>query len=318
VNITVSLLGGMVSFTLPASVNAAGELVVDTSSVPDLSEWGLGGRSDIDAAIKRINDWFKHKGKKLKPARLRNGIVTLEKELLAAVPATVPLTPLPPTTPLPPVHMEPPASEKPPATGGGWCSLLSIFLLAAFVGVIALGGSIGYVFLGGQPAPTFVAAASPTPSPSPSPSASPSPSPTASPSPSPSPSASPTTSPTSGLQGYISGVCARVVHEGFGTFVSYIDWVMYWYGYDVDHFVLQIAGTNDDLPVDLVYDPADGSWQGRLGLHNAGKKTITQLIAVLDDGTPIDVTDELIQLLGMNVLQVRYPQQDTFGTCPIN
>src|SRR3990172_8046458 len=85
VNINVSLAGGLVSFTLPASVNAAGELVVDTSSVPDLSEWGLGGRNDVDAAIQNINEWFKKNGKKLKPATFAGGAVTLEKTPIAVV-----------------------------------------------------------------------------------------------------------------------------------------------------------------------------------------------------------------------------------------
>ncbi|MEP7158538.1 MAG: hypothetical protein ABI797_03865, partial [Chloroflexota bacterium] len=141
VNINVSALGGMVTFTLPDSVNAAGELVVDTTSVPDLSDWGLGGRSDIDAAIKRINDWFKHNGKKLKPARLSGGNVTLEKVPAAAVPATVPaIAPVKPPSPTPP---PPPATGTPPSTGGGWCSMLMVLVLLMFVGVIALGGGIG-------------------------------------------------------------------------------------------------------------------------------------------------------------------------------
>ena len=112
VNVTVGLLGGMVSFTLPASVNAAGELVVDTSTVPDLSEWGLGGRSDIDAAIKRINDWFRHKGKKLRPARLAGGTVVLEKVPITTAPATgATTTPTPPPAPPPPTPPNMPATS---------------------------------------------------------------------------------------------------------------------------------------------------------------------------------------------------------------
>src|SRR5688500_56627 len=97
--IRVLILGGMVGFDLPASVNAAGELVVDTSSVPDLSEWGLGGRADIDAAIKRINDWFKKNGKKLKPATFADGAITLEKTPIAPPPVMPP--PTAPATPTP-------------------------------------------------------------------------------------------------------------------------------------------------------------------------------------------------------------------------
>jgi len=47
-------------------------------------------------------------------------------------------------------------------------------------------------------------------------------------------------------------------------------------------------------------------------------KPIVGLIAVLDDGTPVDVTPELARLLGGDLLfNVRYPQEDSFGTiCP--
>ena len=44
INITIGMPPFGKTITLPASVNAAGELVVDTTNVPDLSELGLGGR----------------------------------------------------------------------------------------------------------------------------------------------------------------------------------------------------------------------------------------------------------------------------------
>jgi hypothetical protein len=98
-------------------VNAAGELVIDSKNVPDLSNLGLGGPASVDAAIKRINDWFKHKGKKLKGAKLKGGEVTLEKTAIAVAPAPPAVAPIPvpekPTEPKKPpiVEPEPPYAE---------------------------------------------------------------------------------------------------------------------------------------------------------------------------------------------------------------
>jgi len=321
INISVGLLGGMITFTLPASVNAAGELVVDTSSVPDLSEWGLGGRGDIDAAIKRINDWFKHNGKRLKPARLRDGVVTLEKEAITAVPATVPaimpVTPTPPTTP---------PAQTTPSTGGGWCSMLMVLVLLMFVGVIALGGGIGFVLFGGQPAPTSVAVASPTQSPAPSPSPAPTASAAASPTSAPSASAGPTASPSPGASattaaspspgGQFTVVCIRVIHRNLGDFISYLDWFVVWTGYNVEYFEVTVIGANDDEPERLEFDSRDEAYEGLLGLRQAGDKRIVSVIAHLSDGSEIDLTEDLIDEFGSDEFTVRHPQEDKLGDCP--
>ena len=313
VNIKVGILGGLVSFTLPASVNAAGELVVDTSSVPDLSEWGIGGRADIDAAIRRINDWFRHNGKKLKPARLAGGTVVLEKVPIAAVPATAPITtPVTPRPVAPAPPLPPPATT--PAQGGG-CGLLGMMMLAMLVGVIALGGGIGYVFLGG-PGAVPSATSSPTSAPTATLTASPSVRPSVTASPAASVTAGPTATATGGPQSYLAGVCAQVVHKAYGNFLSYIEWLMYWDGLDVDRFIVTVAGANNGDPVDLALDPVTGAWTGRLGLMNPGDKRIGQVIAVLDDGTALDISADVIEILG-EILGVRYPQQDSFGNrCP--
>lgn len=314
--LTVGILGGMVSFALPASVNAAGELVVDTSSVPDLSEWGLGGRADIDAAIKRINDWFRHNGKKLKPARLTGGTVVLEKvpitPVAAAVPATAPVTP---KTPAPP---PPPAAA--PATGGG-CGLLGILMLLMLVGVISVGGYVGFVYFGG---PGPAAQASATPSAPPTPSAAPSPTATAAPSPSASVGATPTAAPSPSMVASpsatpgsaVTAACVRVVHQAVGDFISYLDWYMYMFEEDIDHLEVVVAGANNGDPVQLEYDSPSGAYHGILGLHGAGVKTIVSATLVLVDGTTIDVTDDLTDALGGKTLLVRVPQQDSFGSCP--
>src|SRR5690349_25154464 len=45
-------------FTVNAMVNDAGELVVDTSKIPDLSDWKLPNlKKSVDDAVKNINDW---------------------------------------------------------------------------------------------------------------------------------------------------------------------------------------------------------------------------------------------------------------------
>lgn len=320
--IRVSIMGGMVGFDLPASVNAAGELVVDTSSVPDLSGWGIGGRADIDAAIKRINDWFKKNGWKLKPATFANGAVTLEKTPIAPPAQAVPVVPPTPVTPPPPkpkpVAPPPPASSE---SSGSGCGLLGILMLALLLGVMTLGGGIGFVFFGG-PGP----AAQATATPSAAPTASPAPSPTAtviaSPSavtsatptvaPTPTAAASPTGSPGSA----IASTCVRVVHQAVGDFISYLDWYAYTFEEDIAYLELVVEGASNGEPVVLEYDSRSGAYRGILGLHGTGQKQIRSATLVLVDGTEIDVTDDLADALGGKRFLVRFPQQDSFGSCP--
>ena len=324
VNITVGLLGGMVSFTLPASVNAAGELVVDTSSVPDLSEWGLGGRADIDAAIKRINDWFKHNGKKLKPARLAGGTVVLEKVPIGPAPAvapiTGPVTPRPPA-PTPPPPLPPPAAA--PATGSG-CSLLFVLMALLFVGAIGVGGYVGFVYFGG-PGQIAVASASVTPTPYPTyPGPSPTPEPTATPSPAPIVTATPSVSPspapsvTAPAQiGMFTAVCIRVVHEQVGEFVSYLDWFVAWADESFEYFEITVLGANNGEPQVLEFDSRWQAYHGLLGLDQAGDKRIVSVIGHLSDGSQIDLTEEMADYFGSDEFTVRYPAEDSFGDCEI-
>lgn len=328
VTIRVSILGGMVSFDLPASVNAAGELVVDASSVPDLSDWGVGGRADIDAAIKRINDWFKHNGKKLRPATLRNGAVTLEKTPIGTAAATaVPVVPQPPVSPTPstpkttPVVPVTPPSQTP---SGGGCSLLGGLLVLMLFSAIALGAGVGFVYFGG-PGPAAQASATPSASPIASPTTSPAPSPTttvaasltagASATPTVAPTPSPAASATATPGPLVAAACVRVVHQAVGDFISYLDWYVYLSDEDIDYLEVVVEGANNDEPIDLQFDTASGAYYGILGLHAAGAKKILSATVVLEDGTEIDVTDDLAHALGGKTLVVRYPQQDSFGDC---
>lgn len=313
ITIRVSILDGMVGFDLPASVNAAGELVVDTSSVPDLSEWGLGGRADIDAAIKRINDWFKKNGKKLKPATFADGAITLEKTPIAPPPVMPP--PTAPTTPKP---VAPPPPPPPPASSGGGCGLLGILMIAMFLGVITLGGGIGFVFFGG-PGPAAPATATPSAAPTASRAPSPTATVTASPSaetsatptvaPTPTPAASPSASPGSA----VAGACVRVVHQAVGDFISYLDWYVYLFEEDIAYLEVVVEGANNDEPAVLEFDSPSGAYHGILGLHGTGDKEIVSATLVLVDGTEIDVTDDLADALGGKRFRVRFPQEDRFG-----
>ena len=86
VQISVSLAG--VSGTVGASVNAEGQLVVD-----DVSLLLKPFKDKINDAVKTINEWFKHNKKKLKPAVLKKGEVTLAKTATTlgyAPPAVIP------------------------------------------------------------------------------------------------------------------------------------------------------------------------------------------------------------------------------------
>src|SRR5512141_764962 len=99
IDITIDFPYTPFKFKVNASVNDAGELVVDTSGIPDLSNIKEGaGKKGVDDAIKNINEWFKKNGKKLKGATFRRGEVTLEKtaiKLAYAPPAEVPATAVP-------------------------------------------------------------------------------------------------------------------------------------------------------------------------------------------------------------------------------
>jgi hypothetical protein len=202
IDITINF-GFGISFTLNASVNAAGELTVDTSKIPDLSKVSdkLPGKKDVDNSIKNINDWFKKNGKKLKGATFKRGEVTLEKTATtgAYAPPIVPLdededgnkaqnvglTPgwtTDPTTEewdsavaLTAVPMAE-VSSSPSRPG----SIFGPVLLLVILGLVALGLATGYVLFGGAPVATNgpIAAASPTTVPTTSQSPSPSPSPT--------------------------------------------------------------------------------------------------------------------------------------------
>ena len=337
VNITVTIGSPPfgLSFTLPASVNADGELTVDTSQVPDLSgvSENAPGRQSVDEAVRNINEWFKKNGKKLKPAELRGGAVTLEKIPITAAAATV-VVPVVPVAPGP----TPTSATPPPADGsteapktGGWCSLLGMLMVLLLVGAIGLGGGIGFVFFGGEPlpTPTPIAAATATPEPSPAPTEPPTPTPTPGTTPTTSPTATPTTVQTPTLtpgatdpatspptSTGIAAFCVRVEHTALGDYLSYLDWFLWWFGPGVDYFELVVLEANDGQPTRLEFDPANGAWYGQLGLRGTGVKTIVSLVAHQTDGSTVDVTEQMIDAFGGDEVLVHFPQEDSYGDCP--
>jgi hypothetical protein len=107
------------------------------------------------------------------------------------------------------------------------------------------------------------------------------------------------------------------VHEAVGPFVSHIDWYMYWYGFDVTGFELMLSDANNGEPALFTLDPTDGSWRASVGLNGAGPQHILGLFAILADGTPVNITSALLDLIGSDTLNVRFPKEDSFGTiCP--
>jgi hypothetical protein len=298
-----------VSFSLPASVNAAGELSIDTAKIPD----GVPGKEGLDQWIRDLNAWFRQNGRKLKPAVLTGGAITLEKTAIGATavaPAVVPVRPRPTTSPAPkPAPTPAPTGAKAEDKSGQSIGCMSMYLLAAVLVLGAFGAvALGIIDLDG-PSPAGQATSTPAATASAQPTGLPTgqPTPQATPSPTPLPP-----SPKTG----VSIVCVRVVHQQLQEFVSYLDWFMWWTGAEIDYFELTVLGAGNDAPVRLEYDQQQGAWQADLGLKQAGEKSITRLVAHLTNGTTIDVTADLIAAFGKDTFTVRYPQEDSFGDCP--
>jgi len=116
--------------------------------------------------------------------------------------------------------------------------------------------------------------------------------------------------------GEFQSACARVVHQALPRFISYIDWELYWAGLDVDYFTIRLVGANDDEPFEIIPSSIAGRYSGLSGLHEAGPKRIASVVGHLSDGSVIDLTEDLIDYFGLDTLIVRFPQVDTFGSCP--
>jgi len=202
----------------------------------------------------------------------------------------------------------------PPPLPMGCLGLTGSVVLVTIIGLL-----VGF-FIFGQPiTPLATAGPSPTatlpPTPAPSPTPSPPPPPTLSPRPSPSASLTPSPS-AAGPQGEIGAYCVRVEHSELGEFLSYLEWFLLWLGDSPEYFELIVRGANDGDPVTLEFDPGRGTWYGRLGLRGTGTKQIVSLVAHWPDGSTTDLTGEMIEAFGGDEIEVRYPQEDSYGDCP--
>ena len=158
---------GLTVVSVPASVDANGQLVVDTSVLSGVNIDAIKNAKDaLDKAVRDLNDWLKYKGKKFGPPVIKNGGITLTKVPIAPPAHATP--PPPPPEPVTPPPTPPPAGPgvaPPPADKGDdkgvnktGCFLLSLLLL----GVLG-GGAIVVQNL--TPGPT--AAPAPTAAPTP-------------------------------------------------------------------------------------------------------------------------------------------------------
>jgi len=113
----------------------------------------------------------------------------------------------------------------------------------------------------------------------------------------------------------VDKACIKVTHQALQQFVSYLDMAIWLTGGDFNELLILMNGVNDDAPYEMHYDVTSGTWEGQLGLHQAGSKAIVRATAILADGSSVDVTDMLVAALGGSPLNIRYPEEDTFGTC---
>lgn len=224
---------------------------------------------------------------------------------------------------------EPPTSKL-PQTVYWQIQPFPAWILWAFFGVMVLGFLIGFFFWGqvtvpalpvatAVATPTAGAAVTPTPTSTSTPTAGPTPSPTAEPTATPiSTSTPPTIAVLESLEPHsLSGMCALVVREPLDEFPLQFDWRLYWYGFAIDEMVITMSGANNDQPVAIPYDEGDEGFRGRFGLNSPGPKEFESVIAVLPDGSLVDLTPFVIAYLGTDTLDVAASGNQGFGlTCP--
>ncbi len=116
--------------------------------------------------------------------------------------------------------------------------------------------------------------------------------------------------------GLLDSACARVVHRQLHDFRSRLDWLI---GLapeqDADAVEIMLEGANDDAPVRLEA-AGDGRWRGSAGLRQPGSKRIISVLVQPASGDPIDITHEVIAALGGATIEVPFPDEAAFGSCP--
>lgn len=185
-------------------------------------------------------------------------------------------------------------------------------------------GALGVALLLVACASPFDVPPSPTVSPAATPAA------TATPGPSPAATAPPTASPaaTSTLSAeetwaaMHAWTCFRVVHTSLGDFASYLDAAIGFYddiaedpGDLIEFIQVKVLGANDDDLWILHQDDVLSLFDDAAGLRGAGPKTIVSVEVFWRDGTVTDVTESVIEDLGSDTIEVRFPEEDEFGDC---
>jgi hypothetical protein len=117
----------------------------------------------------------------------------------------------------------------------------------------------------------------------------------------------------------VGAVCLVTVHTARGTYVSYmrglIEFIESLGGPKIEGVEVTLGGANDGKPA--TGEVRSGNvWEFISGLHNAGPKKIEKVLATLSGGQTVDVTAMVVALLGTDTIDVPFPGEPTFGTCP--
>ncbi len=117
----------------------------------------------------------------------------------------------------------------------------------------------------------------------------------------------------------VGAACVITVHTARGTFVSYmrglIKLITDLGGPEISGIEITLDGANNNEPVSA-QQVVNNGWQFIAGLHSAGKKKIKKVEITFADGQTQDVTALVTALLGGATLDVPFPAEPTFGTCP--
>lgn len=117
----------------------------------------------------------------------------------------------------------------------------------------------------------------------------------------------------------IGAACVITVHTERGTYISYLRGLLELLvgsdGPALTGVEVTIEGANDDGPA-IAEQLANNAWEFIGGLHGAGKKKLTQVLLHFSDGQTKDITADVVALIGGATLDVPFPAEPTFGTCP--
>jgi hypothetical protein len=116
----------------------------------------------------------------------------------------------------------------------------------------------------------------------------------------------------------VGAFCLITVHTATGPFVSYMRGLVELIerlGWPVSGLEVTLSGANDGEPA-RAERRADNVWEFTSGLHNAGAKKVEKVLVHFTNGVTRDITQQVIQSLGGDSIDVPFPAEPTFGTCP--